>query len=244
MDRRSFINTVLVSPVVSSVLLATKPSRKHSELYLIAENPHTILPSVLGELSAYNVYPGRRFSFLTPHPQKEALVRSLLQRGHILQQEPSLSDMTVSFSLLQQPTQPSFTLIKNGRIWDVRTPRLHRLWTALNHQHPATSGLTIIGFQHANTNIPRGRAVALFRDGRQIKRFPLSGRQTEVLPARLGKLTLRIENGRAWLSESSCRQKICRLSPPISLPGERIICAPNHVLLEVQGEGAVDTVIG
>jgi hypothetical protein len=44
--------------------------------------------------------------------------------------------------------------------------------------------------------------------------------------------------------ESPCRHQICRCTPPILVPGERIICAPNHLFLEIQGAPGLDTVIG
>ncbi|MGD8534841.1 MAG: NusG domain II-containing protein, partial [Candidatus Aminicenantes bacterium] len=44
--------------------------------------------------------------------------------------------------------------------------------------------------------------------------------------------------------EASCHQKICLSHPPVSQAGERVICAPNNFLLEIQGTGLVDTVIG
>ncbi len=244
MDRRSFLNTILVSPVVTSVLLATQKNRKNSELYLIADNPHDVIPLILNELSAFNIEPGQQFSFLTAHPQREALSLGLQHRGQTPAADPQQADMTISFTSLQNQARPSFALINNGRIWDVRTQRLHRLWTTLNEHNPPTTGLTILGFKQTKKREARGQAVTLFQNGRLIGRTPLTGRKTEVLPGRLGDITLRIENGRAWISESSCRHQICRLSPPVSLTGERIICAPNHLLLEVQGDGSVDTVIG
>ncbi len=244
MDRRSFLNTILVSPVITSVLLATQKTGKNSELYLIADNPHDVIPLILNELSVYNIDPGKQFSFLTAHPQRDALSQALQRRGQALAADPQQADMTISFSLLQNQARPSFALIKNGRIWDVRTQKLLRLWSTLNEHNPSTSGLTIVGFKQAKKREAQGQAVILFQNGRQIERVPLKGQKTEVLPGRLGDITLRIENGRAWISESSCRHQICRLSPPVSLTGERIICAPNHFLLEVQGGGSVDTVIG
>lgn len=244
MDRRSFLNTILVSPVVTSVLLATQKSRKNSELYLIADNPQDVIPAILNELSAYNIDLGQQFSFLTPHPHQAALSQALQRQGHILSSDPKEADLTVSFSLLQNSAQPSFTLIKSGQIWDVRTQNLRNLWMSLQNQTSPSSGLTIVGFAQSKTALARGRAVTLFRNGSQIAQIPLAGRKTEVLPAHLGNITLNIDHGRAWISESSCRHQICRLSPPVSLTGERIICVPNHFLLEVQGPGSVDTVIG
>ena len=244
MDRRSFLNTILVSPVMTSVLLATQKPRKNSELYLIADNPHDVIPSILNELSAENVHPGQRFCFLSPHPQQAAISQALKRQRHVLSPDPHGADITVSFSLLQNPARPSFTLIKNGRIWDVRTQKLRSLWMSLNNQNPPSSGLTVVGFKQATAGMSPGSSVILFQSGSRIAQLPLSGQRTEILPARLGNVTLRIENSRAWISESSCRHQICRLSPPVSLTGERIICAPNHFLLEVQGDGSVDTVIG
>jgi hypothetical protein len=62
--------------------------------------------------------------------------------------------------------------------------------------------------------------------------------------AEKGKISLIVQNRRVWVSDSSCRHKICSSAPPISLTGERIICAPNHFFVEIQGPRVVDTVIG
>jgi len=244
MDRRSFLNTILVSPVMTSVLLATQKSHKNSELYLIADNPSVVIPSILKELSADSVHSGQQFCFLTPHPHQSAISQALKRQGYAFSPDPLGADLAISFSLLQNPAKPSFTLIKDGRIWDVRAQKLRSLWLSLYNQNPPSSGLTIVGFKQTTKGTSRGRAVTLFQNGSRLAQLPLSGRRTEVLPARLGNVTLRIEDGRAWISESSCRHQICRLSPPVSLTGERIICAPNHFLLEVHGDGSVDTVIG
>ena len=46
------------------------------------------------------------------------------------------------------------------------------------------------------------------------------------------------------VDQSCCRNKICVATAPVALAGERIICAPNHFLLEIEGTPFVDTVIG
>jgi hypothetical protein len=55
---------------------------------------------------------------------------------------------------------------------------------------------------------------------------------------------VRVESGSARVVESPCLHQICRNTPPISLSGERVICAPHHFLLEIQGPSGLDTVIG
>jgi hypothetical protein len=60
----------------------------------------------------------------------------------------------------------------------------------------------------------------------------------------LGTVSVKIEKGSVRIPASSCRHKICCAVPPASFAADRIVCAPNHFLLEVQGPGSIDTIIG
>ena len=58
-------------------------------------------------------------------------------------------------------------------------------------------------------------------------------------------LTVVIENGEAYVLESTCHDGVCRASKPISKGGESILCAPAGVRLSVKGGSAdVDFVAG
>jgi hypothetical protein len=103
--------------------------------------------------------------------------------------------------------------------------------------------LTTVTFSGKPASDVDGRLVSLFKDGHKIEQLPLVGRWTRCITTKKGPLTIRVNEGQAWVTESSCRHKICVSTRPVSKAGERIICAPNHFLLEIQGR-RVDTVIG
>lgn len=59
----------------------------------------------------------------------------------------------------------------------------------------------------------------------------------------LGVTTIRVEKGEVWIEDSPCREKICIKMGKIKRPGEQLICVPNRVVVELEGErGGVDGV--
>ena len=58
-------------------------------------------------------------------------------------------------------------------------------------------------------------------------------------------LTVRIEQGKAFVTHSDCPDKICQKSGTISRQGEIIICAPAQISIVIEGgEDDVDFVAG
>jgi hypothetical protein len=52
-----------------------------------------------------------------------------------------------------------------------------------------------------------------------------------------------IEDGRVWVADSPCRDKICIKMGTVSRPGEEAICLPNRVIVQMKGElGGIDGV--
>ena len=57
-----------------------------------------------------------------------------------------------------------------------------------------------------------------------------------------GTNILLIKDGKASVIFADCPDKICEKSSPISLSGERIVCLPNKLMIEIISEGDVDFV--
>ena len=52
-----------------------------------------------------------------------------------------------------------------------------------------------------------------------------------------------IEDGKAWVEDSDCREKICIKMGKLERPGEEAVCLPNRVIVQMKGErGGVDGV--
>jgi hypothetical protein len=245
MDRRRFLQTLIsTAPALTPLVLAAKQTHHSGELYLISDEPQGYLPALLGEAEAFQPIASRTFAFLTPHPRGPQLRAGLMGQGWSPAADSARALLTLSFSPLSLSSRPSFTFVREGRIWDIRSRRLRSLWDRMGRHSAPSASLTIAGFQpdpHAQT---RGEVAALYHQGRLKDRIPLDRPGRRILSAPGGRLVVQVLEGRARVVESPCRSQICRCTPPISLTGERIICAPNHVLLEILGPGGLDAVIG
>jgi hypothetical protein len=59
---------------------------------------------------------------------------------------------------------------------------------------------------------------------------------------KLGKVLVEIDNGRARIIESNCKDKLCIKKGWISNVGEYSICLPNEVFVIIIGKGNLDGV--
>jgi hypothetical protein len=155
-----------------------------------------------------------------------------------------LANLTFSFSHLHHKASPSFTLVKKGRIWDIRSQKLYAHWRDMNTNHEPSSCLTTVSLKNNPNDHYEGEFVSIYKNGRKVETLSLKKNTTQTFRVQDGKVAARIEDGKVWVLESSCRHKICLYSPPVSLAGERIVCAPNHFLLEIQRSSSIDTIIG
>ena len=59
----------------------------------------------------------------------------------------------------------------------------------------------------------------------------------------IGMTRVVIYNGKAWVEDSDCREKICIKMGKLGRPGEEAVCLPNRVIVQMKGErGGVDGV--
>jgi hypothetical protein len=138
---------------------------------------------------------------------------------------------------------PSFTLVKEGRVWDIRSRKLSALWKEMNSRNPS-SWLTIASYNTKRVDPYQGAYATIYIEGQKVEGISLEKNVLRKFQTERGNINVVVENGKALVSGSSCRHKICLLTPPVSLAGERIICAPNHFLLEIQRSHHIDTAIG
>jgi hypothetical protein len=243
MDRRRFFQALLSAPILTPLLLASQSRESDREVYLISDAPHTHLPVLLKELLRGRFGLPGSFAFSDYSPHKNTLKHALSRSGWQLAHHPSDADLIISFRTLFQPASPSFTLVKDGKIWDVRSWNLRSLWQEMAQRHSPSSFLTVASLTRQGSGKSAGEIVTVYTNGHKRDAFPLKKNLQGSYATQFGRITVQIANGSARVAESSCRHKICLYSPSVSLSGERIICAPNHFLLEVQGN-TIDTVIG
>ena len=245
MDRRNFFKTILSTSLLTPILLASKKADNTSEMefFVISDNLQDSLPLLLEETTRHRVTPVRTFAFLSSHPQKTALSGILENNGWVRSGDPQQADVTLSYSRLNVPAQVSFTLVTRGEILDIRRGKLARLWQEMARSELAM-GMTSITFRGEAASMKPGRGVLVFSEGKRVASLKLDRPTKRMFKTTTGQVLVRIENSSARVAGSSCRNKICMHTHPVSTAGERIICAPNHFMLVVTGDGPVDTIIG
>ena len=243
MDRRSFFRSILYTPLLTPLMLNAKSSEKGFQFYVIADSPQLFLPTILQELQKYGMIHGHNFTFLNLHPEEKELKRILSKEGWRPMPKSSQADLLLSFRHLRQRALPSFTFIKEGKVLDIRSRKLYALWKQMNKHNPSP-WLTIASYNTRRVDLYRGTCASMYLEGQQVASMSLDKNVLRKFQTERGNINVVVENRKAWISGSSCRHKICLFTPPVSLAGERIICAPNHFLLEIQGSHHIDTVIG
>ena len=244
MDRRSFFKTIMSTSMLTPFLLASKSYKNDLELFLIADDPERFLPEILNELEIFHKTEKQTFAFLDFHPQKSFLIHTLKSMGWHHINDPSSAGITLSFSHLHHEASPSFTLVENGRIIDIRSQKLHSLWEKINCSGLKSTSLTTVALNKENVPGCAGEKAAVYRSGIRMGALPLDKDAQTTISAPLGKITVAVKNGKARVIDSCCKGKICLYSPPVWRRGERIICAPNQFFLAIEGGHGVDTVIG
>ena len=87
-----------------------------------------------------------------------------------------------------------------------------------------------------------GAGVTVKVDGVKIAEYSLSANGT--YPLNGGTNILVIENGKAYLTDANCPDKLCVHQGKISMTGETITCLPNKLTVTVYGgeDSGVDLV--
>jgi hypothetical protein len=243
MDRREFFKTVFASSILAPFLLGS-PSSANDELFIISDSPELYLPSLLEKLGNHTKPWVRSYTMPGTHPRNTALSLALKTSGWTKTSPGHTADLILSFRPLEQPSPPSFTLVKAGKIVDIRTKELYSFWREMNEAHPPSSCLTVAALQARQPSRSPGTFVRIFHNGHLVEEVSLKKDRIWTFSADKGKVTVKIEQGKAFVPSSSCRHKICCSVPPAALVADRIVCAPNHFLLEVRGSSSIDTIIG
>ncbi len=65
--------------------------------------------------------------------------------------------------------------------------------------------------------------------------YPLDKKMEIGVDGPLGTTIVNIDNGKAWISESPCKNKICIATGNISTYNAWVACLPNKVLISISG---------
>lgn len=84
-----------------------------------------------------------------------------------------------------------------------------------------------------------GKSVSVLVDGKEAYSLPLSKNSETEIKSKGGSNILVIEDGKAFVKQASCPDKICKNHAKISKVGETIVCLPNRVTVKVTSKVTV-----
>ena len=107
-----------------------------------------------------------------------------------------------------------------------------------------SSALFVIDLINVSSADVLRKNVVVSVDGKKIAKYPLSkNARYELEGSHLGKNTLIIEDGKAYISEANCPDKQCVKQGKIERTGEMLVCLPNRIVVKIEDSENAEAVI-
>lgn len=78
----------------------------------------------------------------------------------------------------------------------------------------------------------KGMTVEILFEGKTL-RYPLS--ENRILDT--GHLKVFVMDGKVWIEDSDCPDKVCEHTGKIAYENQTIVCVPNKVIVRISGDG-------
>jgi hypothetical protein len=88
-----------------------------------------------------------------------------------------------------------------------------------------------------------GEYVEIYHKGNLLEVHPLHENKTIEIEIE-GHNTITIKDAKVYVSHADCPDKLCVKSRPIKNGGERIICAPNGLVVIIRSDNDIDGITG
>jgi hypothetical protein len=84
--------------------------------------------------------------------------------------------------------------------------------------------------------------VVVREDDKVLARYPIDRDVTFTVTGREGPLDISIKNRGVAVTNATCKNQVCLLTGRIYKPFRQIICAPNHVIVEITSSHPADSI--
>jgi hypothetical protein len=97
-------------------------------------------------------------------------------------------------------------------------------------------GLGSVFFMRLGNRAEPGSRVRIIRADGGIETFPLSKDTVVAVNGPLGKTDVEIGRGAVWIADAPCPLKTCIHQGKIRLSGQIVVCVPNRICVEIEGD--------
>lgn len=82
-------------------------------------------------------------------------------------------------------------------------------------------------------------SIVIYRDNTIVAQYPCNEDRVIPLVGHEGPIEIEIQQGRVWVKSSTCKKQVCVKGGAIQAAHHQLVCAPNHILVEIRS-GAKD----
>lgn len=94
------------------------------------------------------------------------------------------------------------------------------------------------------TNKTKGQTVEIYYKGELIETHSLSSNKEIIIEKNNTYNKIIIKNGIVYMADADCSNQLCVKSAGIQYVNQRIICAPNGIVIIIKGNNDVDGITG
>lgn len=101
--------------------------------------------------------------------------------------------------------------------------------------------ISLVAIVLLQLNQKDGKEVVVYINGEETARYELALNQSiQLEPHDLESNRLVIQNGECFIESSNCNNQICVETGKISKTGERIVCLPHRLSIQIEGGKEVE----
>lgn len=93
------------------------------------------------------------------------------------------------------------------------------------------------------SNREQGASVEIYYAGELKRAYSLNQDRTITI-AEKGYNEIVIKDGEVYMRKADCENQICAKTPSIKYTGQRIVCAPNGIVIIIRGKSELDGITG
>ena len=95
-------------------------------------------------------------------------------------------------------------------------------------------GVAVVLFLFLKFSANDGEQVIVKVDKKEVARYDLNTDREVIIDGKDGgKNTLVIKDGKAYIKDATCPDKLCEHQGKIHMVGQSLICLPNRVVIEI-----------
>lgn len=253
MNRRDFFKVLGAAVALPAMnLKGLLKDEKEMEFHIYTSRPEPVMAELLGQLGREL---GGGVTLFSLNGEGELLKNRLAGRKvsglNVGSKDPLWRRLSGSGTVAMLGARPvaqtasGITLLSGTRLMDPRRGAFSALSGKIYGEPFGDTELTLrVNSLESNLVGRKGEKAVVSVDGRSYGTLSLLKDGEMRVRSSWGEMKLVSRSGRIWAEESGCRNRLCVHKGAIGNAGQKILCAPQRIVVEIPGPSLVDAIVG